>query len=156
MAPELARSGKASTATDIYAFGVFMLEVVCGRRPINPRASSEEIVLADWVIGRWDRGAIWETVDGRLDNSYVAHEAELVLKLGLLCSHAVAAARPSMASVVQFLDGAAQLPDNLSSIIKSRDFGDGSNETGLKLDSPAEKFSIPPITLTESFASHGR
>ncbi|KDP39903.1 hypothetical protein JCGZ_03434 [Jatropha curcas] len=158
IAPELARSGKASTATDIFAFGVFMLEIVCGRRPVNPRASSpEEIILMDWVMDCWDKGDILETVDYRIEKGYVIDEVELVLKLGLLCSHAVAAVRPSMASVMQFLDGVAPLPDNLSSIIKSREFNDVStNEAGEPVDVSIEEISIPSITLTESFASHGR
>ncbi|KAM0937978.1 putative protein kinase RLK-Pelle-L-LEC family [Dioscorea sansibarensis] len=33
LAPELARRGKATTSSDVYAFGVFLLEVACGRRP---------------------------------------------------------------------------------------------------------------------------
>jgi len=41
----------------------------------------------------------------------VVDEMELVLKLGLLCSHAIPAARPSMRQVVQFLDGDADLQE---------------------------------------------
>jgi serine/threonine protein kinase len=33
IAPELARLGRANKATDVFAFGVFMMEVVCRRRP---------------------------------------------------------------------------------------------------------------------------
>jgi hypothetical protein len=42
---------------------------------------------------------------------YVAEEVELVLKLGLLCSHSEPAARPSMRQVVQFLEGDFPLPE---------------------------------------------
>ncbi|KAK0603144.1 hypothetical protein LWI29_001831 [Acer saccharum] len=35
LAPELVRTGQATTSTDVYAFGAFMLEVACGRRPIE-------------------------------------------------------------------------------------------------------------------------
>ncbi|WCJ25850.1 Concanavalin A-like lectin protein kinase family protein [Euphorbia peplus] len=154
IAPELARNGKATTATDIYAFGVFMLEVVCGRRPVDRGASPEEIVLMDWVMDCWDRGEILKTVDSRLENGniQVQHEAEMVLKLGLLCSHGVAAGRPRVASVVQFLDRVDELPDNLNSIIKSSDFGKGEEEASY----PILNISIPSLTLTEAFTSHGR
>ncbi|CAI0547700.1 unnamed protein product [Linum tenue] len=53
LAPELSRLGKATTATDVYAFGVFMLEVACGKRPIDTQALPEEMILVDWVIDCW-------------------------------------------------------------------------------------------------------
>ncbi|KAA8517250.1 hypothetical protein F0562_017498 [Nyssa sinensis] len=99
IAPELARTGKANTRTDLFAFGAFMLEVVCGRRPVEPRASPDEVILVDWVFECWESGGILEAIDPRLGNEYVVEEVELVLKLGLLCSHVVASARPSMSIV---------------------------------------------------------
>ncbi|KAJ9146696.1 hypothetical protein P3X46_028930 [Hevea brasiliensis] len=108
LAPELARFGKATTSTDVFAFGAFLLEVACGRRPIG---LPEEVVLVDWVIEYWKRGAIIDASDPRLEGNYVIEEMELVLKLGLLCSHSVPTIRPSMRQVMQYLDGDATLPD---------------------------------------------
>ncbi|KAG6514363.1 hypothetical protein ZIOFF_024716 [Zingiber officinale] len=45
------------------------------------------------------------TADPRLGDEYPTEEVELVLKLGLLCSHPLPAARPSMRRVVQYLEG---------------------------------------------------
>lgn len=50
LAPELGHTGKASKASDVFAFGVFMLEVACGRRPIAQDAHGEHILLADRVL----------------------------------------------------------------------------------------------------------
>uniref|UniRef100_A0A2K1ZZ93 non-specific serine/threonine protein kinase n=1 Tax=Populus trichocarpa TaxID=3694 RepID=A0A2K1ZZ93_POPTR len=50
LAPEHARTGKATTSTDVFAFGAFLLEVASGRRPIQP---TEDIILVDWVFSRW-------------------------------------------------------------------------------------------------------
>ncbi|XP_077236882.1 L-type lectin-domain containing receptor kinase IV.1-like isoform X2 [Tasmannia lanceolata] len=111
MAPELSRTGKATTSTDVYSFGAFILEVACGRRPIYPRASAEEVVLVDWVSECWRRGTILETSDPNLGSGYVVGEMELMLKLGLLCSHPVLAYRPCMRQVMQFLDGDVPLPE---------------------------------------------
>ncbi|KAI8539755.1 hypothetical protein RHMOL_Rhmol09G0207600 [Rhododendron molle] len=152
IAPELARDGKASTSTDLFAFGTFMLEVVCGRRPVDSRASPEEVILVDWVFECLERGNILEAIDRELvGTEYVVEEAELVLKLGLLCSHAIAAARPRMCTVVQYLEGRAQLPDNLGDIIKSHDFGEASNEQDVQLP-----ISISSLTISEPFTSTGR
>ncbi|XP_058182035.1 L-type lectin-domain containing receptor kinase V.9-like [Rhododendron vialii] len=151
IAPELARNGKASTSTDLFAFGAFMLEVVCGRRPVDPRASPKEVILVDWVFECLERGNILEAIDRQLGTEYAVEEAELVLKLGLLCSHSIAAARPSMSTVVQYLEGRPQLPDNLGYIIKSRNFGQASNEQDVQLPT-----SVTSLTISEPFTSTGR
>ncbi|KAJ9130445.1 hypothetical protein P3X46_034583 [Hevea brasiliensis] len=140
--PDIVQSGKSNTRTDIYAFGVFVLEVTCGRRPVDPRTSTEKVMLIDWVLNCWDNGAILDTVDSRLVNEYVLHEAELVW--------------PSMSSVVQILDGAAQLPENTSAVIKSRDSGYASCQGGVANEFPSGNTSIASLTFTESFASDGR
>ncbi|RZS24935.1 hypothetical protein BHM03_00058072 [Ensete ventricosum] len=111
LAPELVRTGKATTITDVFAFGVFLLEVACGRRPVDSAASGEELILLDWVVENWRQGSILATRDPRLGEEYVVEEMELVLKLGLLCSHPLPEGRPSMRQVVEYLEGAAALPE---------------------------------------------
>ncbi|KAK3139159.1 hypothetical protein QOZ80_5AG0378750 [Eleusine coracana subsp. coracana] len=121
IAPELARLGKATKATDVFAFGVLMMELVCARRPIWVNAADgEPLALADWVIAAWRGGSIiTNVVDPRLlptivdDDDKAAQEAELVLKLGLLCSHPWPNARPCMRLVMQYLQRDAPLPDDL-------------------------------------------
>lgn len=105
IAPELTRTGKATTCTDVFAFGVFLLEVTCGRRPIIQLAPPDLLNLVDWVRRCWRRGAILEARDVKLGSEFNIEEVELVLKLGLLCSHPIAAVRPSMRQVIQLLDG---------------------------------------------------
>ncbi|GMI65642.1 L-type lectin receptor kinase V.2 [Hibiscus trionum] len=141
MAPELARTGKANTSTDVYAFGTFMLEVACGRRPIEARASPDQTFLADWITDCWDNGDIVAAIDGRLEKRFVLQEAEL----GLLCSHPVAAARPTMSSVISYLDGVAALPENLNSM-------ENPNDELIT----ERNYTVPPLRITESFVSHGR
>ncbi|XP_020256344.1 L-type lectin-domain containing receptor kinase IV.1-like [Asparagus officinalis] len=111
LAPELTMNGKATTVTDVFAFGTFMLEVVCGRRPIMPHCVGEDLILVDWVYENFRRGLLIETMDPRLGDEYSAHDVELVLKLGLLCAHPVPASRPSMRQVMQILDGDAEMPE---------------------------------------------
>ncbi|XXG54540.1 hypothetical protein AAC387_Pa03g2391 [Persea americana] len=113
LAPELSRTGKATTSTDVYAFGAFMLEVVCGRRPIDRRSSAEVFILVDWVLEFWKKGAISEAKDPKLGSDFVVEEIERVLKLGVLCSHSMPAARPTMHQVTQFLDDNTNIPASL-------------------------------------------
>jgi len=94
----------------VFAFGAFVLEVACGRRPVGLNARGELLVLLDWVRQIWATGCIADAMDPRLLDCE-AHEAELVLKLGLLCSHPLPAARPGMRQVMQHLDGGQPLPE---------------------------------------------
>ncbi|XP_039137066.1 L-type lectin-domain containing receptor kinase SIT2-like [Dioscorea cayenensis subsp. rotundata] len=107
IAPELTRRGRATTSSDVFAFGVFLLEVACGRRPIEPNVDGdgEDVVLAEWVLDNWRRGDILASSDGSLDKQYVVEEMELVLKLGLLCCHPMPTSRPSMRQAMQNLNG---------------------------------------------------
>jgi len=114
LAPELPRTGRASTSSDVFAFGALLLEVACGRRPIEPKALQEELVLVDWVWEKYKDERILEIVDPKLNGNFDESEVVLVLKLGLLCSNDVPVVRPSMRQVMRILDGEVELPDDLS------------------------------------------
>ncbi|KAK2360796.1 L-type lectin-domain containing receptor kinase IV.1 [Trifolium repens] len=111
LAPEHTRTGKATKFSDVFAFGAFLLEVVCGKRPIEHVGENETVILVDSVFERWKSGEILEAMDENLGSDYVSEEVELVLKLGLLCSHSEPMARPSMRQVVQYLERDIPLPD---------------------------------------------
>ncbi|CAL5067195.1 unnamed protein product [Urochloa decumbens] len=114
LAPELARCGKASPLTDIFAFGVFLLEVTCGRRPVeHNKQNSNVLMLVDWVLDKWHKGLLTKVVDSRLQDEFDTPQACLVLKLGLLCSHPVPDARPSMRQVMQYFEGDMKLPEKM-------------------------------------------
>ncbi|KAJ0020373.1 hypothetical protein Pint_32761 [Pistacia integerrima] len=105
----LLKTGKATTSTDVFAFGAFMLEVACGRRPMAMEPGEKDLV--DWVTDFLKRGAIIDASDPRLEGIYVEKEMELVLKLGLYCSDSNPETRPSMKQVIQYLDGGTMLPN---------------------------------------------
>ncbi|XP_047061482.1 L-type lectin-domain containing receptor kinase SIT2-like [Lolium rigidum] len=111
LAPELVCTGKATPLTDVFAFGMFLLEVACGKRPVNSNPQGNQPLLVDWVLEHWNKGALSEVVDTRLQSDYNVDEACLVLKLGLLCAHPFANVRPNMQSIIRYLDGDSQLPE---------------------------------------------
>ncbi|VAI44068.1 unnamed protein product [Triticum turgidum subsp. durum] len=63
LAPELVRTGKATPLTDAFAFGTFMLEVACGRRPIKQDEQGNQILLPDWVLEHLHRESLVEAAD---------------------------------------------------------------------------------------------
>jgi Legume lectin domain/Protein kinase domain len=111
LAPELARTGKATPFSDVFAFGAFMLEVVCSKRPVEPSAQGDQLILVDRVLEHWKFRTLADIVDPRLNDCYAVEEVEMVLKLGLLCSHPLPSARPSMQQIVQYLEGYTPLPE---------------------------------------------
>ncbi|XP_062228784.1 L-type lectin-domain containing receptor kinase SIT2-like [Phragmites australis] len=111
LAPELGRTGKATPLTDVYAFGIFILEVTCGQRPINRLAEASSQMLIDWVVEHWHKGSLTYTLDSRLQGNYSADEVCLALNLGLLCAHPFSNARPTMRQVIQYLNGETPLPE---------------------------------------------
>ncbi|CAN1142618.1 L-type lectin-domain containing receptor kinase IV.2 [Linum perenne] len=115
LAPELARTGKATTSSDVYAFGAFLLEMACGRPPIDPTKPTTQVILVDWVFSCWHNGGILDAKDPNLDSEFVGEEVELVLKLGLLCSHSDSEFRPNMQQIQLILKGELPLP-NMSSM----------------------------------------
>ncbi|KAH6762070.1 Concanavalin A-like lectin protein kinase family protein [Perilla frutescens var. hirtella] len=110
LAPELPRTGRATTSSDVFAFGALMLEVACGRRPIESKSGPDDLVLVDYVWNKWREGRILEVVDPRMNDDFDEHEVVMVLKLGLMCSSYQHMARPSMRQVVSYLEGEIEVP----------------------------------------------
>jgi serine/threonine protein kinase len=118
MAPESFLTGRATVETDVYAFGVLVLEVVCGRRPGNVFAQEDyknSIVYQVWEL--FGKGKIVSVVDKRIsceehevERVKWEEEIEIVLVLGLACCHPNPNERPSMKTVLMVLNGEASPP----------------------------------------------
>ncbi|XP_057797500.1 L-type lectin-domain containing receptor kinase VII.1-like [Salvia miltiorrhiza] len=101
LAPEVVKTGRASTQADVFGYGALILEVMCGRRPIE----AGKPPLVDWVWEMFRRGELVNVVDARLRGEVEAEEAERVLQLGLVCAHPDSKARPTMRQVVKVFEG---------------------------------------------------
>ncbi|KAF3443478.1 hypothetical protein FNV43_RR13160 [Rhamnella rubrinervis] len=158
LAPELARTGKATTSSDVFAFGTFLLEVACGRRPIELHRVPEEEILVDWVLECWKRGGIHDASDPKLEGNYLAEEMELVLKLGLLCSQSMPAMRPNMRQVMQYLDGNATLLDMQLDSVSIDAFTESNEAFDLVMSFPSSfgNCSVYSLSSNRSNLSKGR
>ncbi|KAF8409253.1 hypothetical protein HHK36_005327 [Tetracentron sinense] len=109
MAPEVVRSGRASAQTDVFCFGILILEVICGRRPVEYGKPP----LVDWLWGLMEQGGLVFALDERLKarGGFNSEELERVLHLGLLCAYPDPRARPTMRQVVKVLEGKVEADD---------------------------------------------
>ncbi|KAK6145696.1 hypothetical protein DH2020_022516 [Rehmannia glutinosa] len=104
MAPEFAcKTVKITEKCDVYGFGILVLEVVTGKRPVE-YMEDDVVVLSDMVRGALEEGKVEECVDNRLQGKFPAEEAIPVMKLGLVCTSQVPSNRPDMAEVVNILE----------------------------------------------------
>ncbi|KAK1303941.1 putative L-type lectin-domain containing receptor kinase S.5 [Acorus calamus] len=107
IAPECYINGQASRESDVFAFGVFAMEVVCGRVTYDQHEECPYIV--DWLWHHHSSGLITSAVDRRLENVDV-EEARRVLVLSLACCHTNHRMRPTIKTVLRVLSGEDPVP----------------------------------------------
>ncbi|OMO67590.1 hypothetical protein COLO4_30091 [Corchorus olitorius] len=104
MAPEYLVRGQLTEKADVYAFGVLVLEIATGRKNTVFSQGSSSILYSVWK--HYKDNKITEAIDSSLNGKFNKREASNVLLIGLLCTQASVALRPSMAEVDQMMSDA--------------------------------------------------
>ncbi|OMO62981.1 hypothetical protein CCACVL1_22538 [Corchorus capsularis] len=111
MAPETFLISRATVETDVYSYGILVLEVICGRKPGNQsELNNYNNSIVNWLWEFYRKGKITEAVDSKLDGEFNEKEVESALILGLACCHPNPHYRPSMKTVLAVLTGEADPP----------------------------------------------
>ncbi|KAG8085928.1 hypothetical protein GUJ93_ZPchr0010g10086 [Zizania palustris] len=104
MAPEFTcRTVNVTEKCDIYGFGVLVLEILTGRKPVQ-YLEDDVVVLCDVVRAALEEGRVEDCMDPRLSGDFSMEEAVLIVKLGLVCTSQVPSHRPDMGEVVSMLE----------------------------------------------------
>ncbi|RLN24807.1 hypothetical protein C2845_PM07G00970 [Panicum miliaceum] len=106
-APEYVHSGKATTKSDIFAFGVLILEIVTGKVAVDAQFCH----VTDWVWHLHREGSLLDAIDPLLTTEFHASDAKRLLLLGLACSNPNPSDRPTMVEAVQIITKLAPPPD---------------------------------------------
>ncbi|KAE7997584.1 hypothetical protein FH972_002205 [Carpinus fangiana] len=106
IAPEYLSTGKSSEKTDVFGYGIMLLELVTGQRAIDfSRLEEEEdVLLLDHIKKLQRENRLDDIVDGNL-KSYDPREVETIVQVALLCTRSSPEGRPTMAEVVRMLEG---------------------------------------------------
>ncbi|KAL0703812.1 hypothetical protein Bca4012_070237 [Brassica carinata] len=115
LAPEYASSGKLTDRSDVFSFGVVLLELITGRKPVDTSQPLGEESLVEWarprLIEAIEKGDISEVVDPRLEKHYIEEEVYRMIETAASCVRHSALKRPRMVQVVRALDTRDNLSD---------------------------------------------
>ncbi|KAM3390511.1 hypothetical protein ACQJBY_012232 [Aegilops geniculata] len=106
LAPEYFTHGIVDEKTDVFAFGVFLLELISGRKPVD----GSHMSLLAWAKPYLKDGVVQGLVDPRLgDGGYDAGQLRRLMFVASLCARAAAAWRPTMTEVLELLESSAEI-----------------------------------------------
>lgn len=107
IAPEYLSTGKSSEKTDVFGYGIMLLELITGQRAFDLArlANDDDVMLLDWVKALLKEKKLEMLVDPDLQNNYVDSEVEELIQVALLCTQSSPMERPKMSEVVRMLEG---------------------------------------------------
>ncbi|RZS10992.1 hypothetical protein BHM03_00042300, partial [Ensete ventricosum] len=105
LAPEYAMWGRVSDSCDVYSFGILLLELVSGRKPIEKLPGGMKRTITEWAEPLISKGRFREVVDPRLRGNFDGDELRRVVEAAVLCIQGEAEQRPDMKEVVGILMG---------------------------------------------------
>ncbi|CAB4280606.1 unnamed protein product [Prunus armeniaca] len=110
LAPEWQKNALISVKSDIYSFGIVLLETVCCRKNIELKVSVPvEMILSSWAYKCFKAGKLYKLVEDDEQNVDLK-TLERMVKVGLWCVQDDPALRPLMKNVILMLEGTTDIP----------------------------------------------
>uniref|UniRef100_A0A8R7K657 non-specific serine/threonine protein kinase n=2 Tax=Triticum urartu TaxID=4572 RepID=A0A8R7K657_TRIUA len=110
MAPEYTNTGKITDRSDVFSFGVVLLEIITGKRPVlSDEADQDDETLVSWarplLTKALDGELSVELIDPRLEANYDAHEMQRLIACAAAAVRHTARSRPRVSQIVRYLEG---------------------------------------------------
>ncbi|CAH2045526.1 unnamed protein product [Thlaspi arvense] len=106
IAPEYLSTGQSSEKTDVFGFGILLLELITGLRALEfGKAANQRGAILDWVKKLQQEKKLEQIVDKDLKSNYDRIEVEEMVQVALLCTQYLPIHRPKMSEVVRMLEG---------------------------------------------------
>ncbi|KAF9625611.1 hypothetical protein IFM89_024384 [Coptis chinensis] len=159
MAPEYAMHGQFSVKSDVFSFGVLILEIISGQKNKCSFQSERAEDLLSYAWKLWEGGTALELIEPALKEQYSRTEVMRCMHIGLLCVQEDIALRPTMATVVSMLNSnsvALPLPSTPAFFVNSGEplsTGDngGHTEQPNQPFLPDQSHSINEVSVTELY-----
>ncbi|URE26591.1 hypothetical protein MUK42_07160 [Musa troglodytarum] len=106
IAPEYLSTGQSSEKTDVFGFGILLLELITGRTALEfGKSVNEKGTMLDWVKKIHQEKKLDVLMDKNLKNIFDRIELEEMVQVALLCTQFLPGHRPKMSEVVRMLQG---------------------------------------------------
>ncbi|KAF7078873.1 hypothetical protein CFC21_083227 [Triticum aestivum] len=105
LAPEYAMLGKAKESCDVYSFGVLLLELASGKKPVEKINPTTKLTITEWALPLTREQKFKEMADPKLGDSFAEAEVKRMVLVGLACTQTKPEQRPVMSEVVEMLKG---------------------------------------------------
>ncbi|THG14292.1 hypothetical protein TEA_008870 [Camellia sinensis var. sinensis] len=96
MSPKYALYGQFSEKSDVFSFGVLLLEIVSGKRSTNSHQTEHSLTLIGWAWENWKEGSCLELIDPSIRDICNLQEALKCIAVGLLCVQEFPGDRPTI------------------------------------------------------------
>ncbi|KAM7462747.1 hypothetical protein LguiA_030868 [Lonicera macranthoides] len=139
--PEYFLTHRLTRKSDVYAFGVVLFEVLCGRRALDVRLDVEQRGLAGWAQHCIKEGTLDRIIDPFLRGEISSNSLSTFVQIADQCLHIFSKKRPSVAEVVASLESALALQEREDSAMFNENIFTASGVYDLqkKIDSSIEK-----------------
>lgn len=94
-----------SSKIDVYAYGVVLLELLIGRKPISDDSPKGQKSLVMWAIPRLERGDLSDCLDPNINGVFEEKKVRRMIKVSSLCITRTARLRTQMSQVLSLLKG---------------------------------------------------
>ncbi|XP_059623835.1 cysteine-rich receptor-like protein kinase 10 [Cornus florida] len=149
MSPEYVMHGQFSVKSDVFSFGVLVLETISGKKNSDFFQSGHEDGLLSYAWKQWRNGTPLELMDSTLKSSYSRNEVVRCIHIGLMCVQEDMEVRPSMASVSLMLSSLSvslPLPQKPAFFAHSR-----AEYLSMQPTSKSREWSVNEASITELY-----
>ncbi|XP_028806335.1 putative leucine-rich repeat receptor-like serine/threonine-protein kinase At2g14440 isoform X1 [Neltuma alba] len=107
--PEFQSSGNLTKGSDIYSFGIILLELITGQPAAKRQPNNTFTFLLQWVTPKVKNENIKSIIDSRVQGKYSVDSAGKFLQVAMSCTAPTASQRPDISQVVYELRGCLEL-----------------------------------------------